>query len=600
MLRIAEVTVKLWVTVCLLWLTCLPASEAVSPGEEEYLDPEQAFVLDTRIEADAIVAHWKIADGYHLYRDKLAFALSPAADLVAAPQLPAGEIHEDEFFGKVAIYHHELTVRLPFTRTPPSNLAGLQLKIDYQGCATGMCYPPISKLVSLSTSGPTAINDAPQVAPQSEQDTIASTLAGGNIFWILLSFFGFGLLLALTPCVFPMIPILSGIIVGQGKDITTRKAFIMSVTYVLAMAFAYSIAGVVAGMVGENIQAAFQNPWALGAFAAVFVALSLSMFGFYDLQLPSALQSKLTTLSNRQSGGTLIGVAIMGFLSALIVGPCVAAPLAGALIYIGQSGDAVLGGLALFALSLGMGVPLIIIGTSAGKLLPRAGGWMEAVKYVFGVMLLGVAVWMLERVLPAHVVMLLYALLLILPAVYLGALDSLPTGVSGWRKLWKGVGVVMLLSGTTLLLGAAAGSSDLLHPLQAVHLSNAVAADAPSQTEFKPITNLAELDQALTAAQATSKPVVLDFYADWCVACKEMEHYTFADPKVQQALGKMTLLQVDVTANNADHKALFKRFGLFGPPAMIFYDAKGQEQKSLRLVGFKPAPEFLTHIQQVL
>jgi len=392
-----------------------------------------------------------------------------------------------------------------------------------------------------------------------------------------------------------MIPILSSIIVGQGSGLTTRKAFLLSLVYVLAMAATYTAAGVAAAASGENLQAAFQNPWILSSFAAVFVLLSLSMFGFYELQMPNFIQSRLTEISNKQQGGTIAGVAIMGFLSALIVGPCVAAPLAGALIYIGQTGDMVLGGLALFALSLGMGAPLIAIGTSAGKLLPRAGMWMDAVKAVFGVMLIGVAIWMLERIIPEPVALALWAVLFMVSAIYMGALEGLKAESTGWTKFWKGLGLILFIYGVLLLIGAAAGSRDMFQPLRSL----AGASQGPQQQaelHFKQIKGLDGLQQALADARAQNKPVMLDFYADWCVSCKEMEKLTFADPQVQAALQNAVLLQADVTPNDELDTELYKHFGIIGPPAIIFYDRQGKELRNYRVVGYMPATRFTNHV----
>jgi thiol:disulfide interchange protein DsbD len=442
---------------------------------------------------------------------------------------------------------------------------------------------------------------SPSAAPAttgelSEQDQIAQTLAAGDTWLIVLSFFGAGLLLAFTPCVFPMIPILSGIVVGQGEDITTRKAFTLSVVYVLAMALTYTVVGVLVGLSGESIQAWFQNPWVLSVFAAIFVLLSLSMFGFYELQMPNSIQSRLTEISNSQQGGTLVGVGIMGFLSALIVGPCVTAPLVGALIYIAQTGDAVLGGLALFALSLGMGVPLVAIGTSAGKLLPRAGAWMDAVKAVFGVLLLAVGIWMLERILPTAVTMALWGMLLIVSAIYMGALEPVSETASGWRRLWKGGGLVLMVYGALMLVGAAAGGKDVLQPLKGVVAAGSGAAEA--HLTFKPVKGIADLERELEIAQAQNRTVMLDFYADWCTSCKEMEKYTFTDPQVHQALANTVVLQTDVTANDELDQALMKRFGIFGPPAILFFGPQGEERRSYRVVGFVPADKFAEHVRR--
>lgn len=439
--------------------------------------------------------------------------------------------------------------------------------------------------------------------PQSEQDQIAATLASGSLWATLGLFFGFGLLLALTPCVFPMIPILSGIIAGHGPGISTRKAFWMSLTYVLAMALTYAIAGLLAGLGGANLQAAFQDPWILAFFALVFVALALSMFGFYDLQLPSALQSRIATYSQRQQGGHLIGVAIMGALSALIVGPCVAPPLAGALIFISQTGNALLGFAALFALGLGMGAPLLAIGTSAGRLLPRAGVWMEAVKAVFGVTLLGVAILLLERILPPAVSLLLWGSLLICSAIYLGAIAHLPPDASGWRKLWQGLGLVLLVYGALMLVGAAAGGKDTLQPLRGLNLGLGASGPggAPQRVQFKAIKGRAGLERELAAAKSSGRPVLLDFYADWCVSCKEMERYTFSDPTVAAEMARFVPLKADVTANDAEDQALMQgRFGIPGPPAMLFFDDQGQERRDRRIVGFMPAAEFAAHLRGLL
>jgi thiol:disulfide interchange protein DsbD len=430
----------------------------------------------------------------------------------------------------------------------------------------------------------------------SEQDRLASFLLEKPLWLSAGMFFLLGIGLAFTPCVFPMIPILSGIIIGQGTAITTRRAFTLSLVYVLAMALTYTIAGVVVALLGANLQIWFQDPWVLGTFAAVFVLLSLSMFGFYELQVPTSIQSRLSEISNRQGGGTLIGVGIMGFLSALIVGPCITAPLVAALLVIGQAGDPVLGATALFALSMGMGAPLLAIGTSAGKLLPRAGAWMDAVKAVFGVLLLAVAIWLVERVLPTAVTMALWAILLIVSAIYLGALDAIRDGATGWHRLWKGVGVVLLLYGALLLVGAAAGGRDVLQPLKGTTLAGATATGVEQTSAFRYVKGPQGLDQALREAASQSKPVMLDFYADWCVSCKEMEKYTFSDPRVQAAWSEAILLKTDVTANDAQDQALLKRFGLFGPPAILFFTPEGDELRDYRVVGFVPPERFSKHV----
>lgn len=577
---------------------------------EEPLDPAQAFQFSARaIDARTIEAHWQIADGYYMYRDKFRFDVEPASIKLGAPQFPPGKIKEDENFGKLEVYRKEVTVLLPVTQT--AGAATLTLKVRSQGCADmGICYPPLPQqaLVQLPDASALAQSSTPQMslAPAApgfsataaksspagdETSRVAQLLKNASLWTILLFFFGSGLALAFTPCMFPMVPILSGIIVGHGHDISKSRAFVLSLAYVLGMALTYAAFGVAAGLSGTLISSAMQNAWVLGSFALVFVMLALSMFGFYELQLPSFLQSKLSDEANRQQGGSLHGVVLMGALSAIIVGPCVAAPLAGALLYIARSSDALLGGSALFAMGLGMGLPLILIGTSARHLLPKPGPWMEAVNQFFGVMLLGVAISLVSPVIPAVAQMLAWAALLIFPAIYLHALDPLPAHAHGWQKFGKGLGVVALLSGAALLLGALGGSRDPWQPLS--FLRNATAAAPTSNVgdvKFARVKSVEELDARIKTA---GKPVMLDFYANWCTSCKEMERLTFADPAVAKRLNKMLLLQADVTANSDEDKALLKRFDLFGPPGIIFFNARGQEIPGLRIVGFQSPEEFL-------
>ena len=571
-------------------------------GGEEFLDPDVAFELSTEVDAGgAILARWRIADGYYLYREKFRFTPAQGSGLaLGEPALPDGRIKDDEYFGRMEVYYDGVVARLPVTARP-AGAGPVALDVRYQGCAdAGLCYPPITKRVELTLPvglAATAVPVPPGAPAASsgavelpEQDRIARSLASGSTWLVLLSFFGFGLLLTFTPCVFPMIPILSSIIVGQGENIGTRKAFTLSLVYVLAMAATYTVAGVLAGLFGANLQAAFQEPWILVTFSIVFVLLAMSMFGFYELQIPASWQAKLAGASSRQQGGTYVGVGIMGFLSALIVGPCVAAPLAGALIYIGQTGDAVLGGMALFALSMGMGAPVLLVGTSAGKLLPKAGPWMEAVKAVFGVLLLGVAIYLLERLVPGWVALLLWGALLIVAAIYLGALDALGSEARGWRRLRKGAGLVMLVYGVLLVVGGAGGGNDVWQPLKG--LASGPGGAVHEGLVFQRVKGSRGLDAALRTAVAQGRPVMLDYYADWCVSCKEMERYTFSDPSVQEALGNTVLLQTDVTANDAEDQALLKRFGLFGPPAILFFGPDGRERPAYRVVGFMKAQPF--------
>jgi thiol:disulfide interchange protein DsbD len=476
------------------------------------------------------------------------------------------------------------------------------LTAAYQGCAEkGFCYPPQTRVVSfdLASAGAPAPAVAAAPAPMAEQDRLALLIKDGNLFLVFLAFIGYGLLLTFTPCVLPMVPIISGIIVGQGK-ISTTRAFLLSLTYVLSMALVYALAGVFVGLAGANIQLALQNPYVLGVFSLIFVLLALSMFGFYELQVPSFIQSHLTRHSNMQKSGAFLGVGIMGALSSLICGPCITAPLVAALIFIGETGSALRGGVALFALGLGMGVPLLIIGTSAGKLVPKAGHWMNAVKAVFGVVMLALAIWFMSRVLPGPLSLALWAALAIVCGVYLSALDPLHAGASGWRKLWKGFGVMALVYGILLLIAAALGGSDPLRPFERTNLPGMMGGmtQPASALPFKKIASTDDLDRELAAA--AGKPVMLDFYADWCVSCKELEHDTYSDPAVQAALSPVVLLQADVTANDAADQALYKRFGIFGPPSVMFFGPDGQELKAERVVGYLSPQDFLARIRSAV
>jgi thiol:disulfide interchange protein DsbD len=541
--------------------------------------------------------------------------------------MPKGDLKQDPNFGEMMVFHQSFQAELVLYN---SNTAAqdIVLEATYQGCSeNGLCYPPISKQVKLklpaagntasATAAPATQTPAKSSATTDPVAAAVTTPAGSAIataatavssengkiaqmfkqksFWLIVSFFfGAGLLLALTPCVFPMIPILSGIIVGRGHHVNKMHGFLLSLAYVLGMALTYAAVGIAAGLSGSLLSNALQTPWVLGSFAAVFVILSFSMFGFYELQLPSALQSKLTGTSNKLHGGHLSGVFVMGALSAIIVSPCVAAPMAGALLYISQTHDAVLGGVALFSLAIGMGVPLLLVGASAGALLPKAGAWMEAIKNIFGVMMLGVAIWLVSSLLPLAAVMLLWATLLILSAVYLHALDTLPPGSSGWHKMGKGIGIIILLLGIALLIGALSGARDILRPLGALGGGNQAVAQT-THLQFERVKNLAELDARI--AQAKGKTVMLDFYADWCVSCKEMENLTFADSKVQAQLKNTLLLQIDLTANTDDDKAVLQRYAIFGPPAILFFDRQGKEQADFRVMGYQDPQQFLAWIK---
>lgn len=581
--------------------------KSLAPGlfSNDLLPPEQAFQFFATLKDDHTVhVSWLAADGYFLYKDKLALSLDAATQTrLDKYPLPIGEGHHDAEFGQVEIYRQEIGVDVPLLRQS-RDAENITLTAKYQGCADrGVCYPPMQSSVTLAlpvaaTLASNQPNDTPQaMANVSEQDRIVNSLKQDGFALTLLSFFGFGLLLAFTPCTFPMIPILSGIIVGQGGKISTRKAFLLSLSYVFASALMYTLFGILAALFGSNLQAIFQEPWVIAVFSGLFVVLSLSMFGFYNLELPKSLQSLMHDSSDRHRDGSYLGAGIMGALSSLIVGPCVAAPLAAALMYIGQTGDVVLGGSALFVMGLGMGVPLLLLGASAGKLLPKAGAWLNSTKAVFGVLMLAVAVWMLSRILPAGVTMLLSAMLLIIPAIYLNAIDPLPAPAPGWRKLWKGVGLMMLVFGILQLIGLSAGNSNLLQPLQGLAFSGQ--AQAKQGVEFQRVRTVAELDAKIRQAASNGQAVMLDFYAQWCVSCKEMEAYTFTDSEVQKQLANFVLLQADVTENNDDDKALLKRFELIGPPGIIFFTADGREKTTGRVIGYQDAATFVSTLQQL-
>ncbi len=581
--------------------------------EQPALQSEEAFIYESiGYSADTALVRFTAQPGYYLYVDKFEFRIIGDDGFVIRDiELPDGVIKDDPEFGPVAVYYGQVEVPVRFNR-PAGAVTDITLEAEFQGCRDGdICYPPMSRTVTfqmpsadaaigqaLAQQSPTASPGPASAAPVAEQDKLARLLTS-HPARAIAAFFVAGLLLAFTPCVFPMVPILSGIIVGQGDRLTTMRAFWLSLIYVLAMAVTYTVAGVLAGMFGQNLQAVFQNPWIISGFVLIFVLLALSMFGFYELQLPGRLQTRLTEASNQQQGGQLWGVAVMGFLSALIVGPCVAPPLMAALIVIGSSGDAVLGGAALFSLSMGMGLPLIVFGVSAGKLVPKAGAWMDAVKAVFGVGMLAVAIWMLERILPGGMIMLLWGALAIACAIYLGALERIEPGSSGWKRLWKSLGIVLLVLGILEIVGAAAGGDYWLRPLAGIQ-SMAGGAPVEKHAEFHRIKSVEDLEQELAQASASSRSVMLDFYADWCVECKRMERNTFPNNSVAALLERFQLLQTDVTANDDADQALMKTFGIIGPPAILFFDRSGAEMKAYRLVGYFGPEEFASHLQQVL
>jgi len=573
----------------------LNALAAETAGSPEFLDPDVAFRLEATPEGpDQVRLRWVIADRYYLYRDRIKVKTDTPGVVLGKTDFPPGILKNDEYFGEQVIYHGELSARVPLSRAA-GGAQPLALAVTYQGCAeAGLCYPPITKTFDLqlpaSSAGGSAVAAAGDGAGGyvSRQDGLASLIVHGSVFAMLAVFFGSGLLLAFTPCVLPMVPILSRLIAGQGPNVTPRRAFALSLTYVLGMAITYTAAGAAAAAAGQQVQALFQKPWVIVLFALLFVAMALSMFGLYTVQVPAALQTRLSGTSNQQKAGTFGGVAAMGALSALIVTTCVGPALVAALVVIGQSGNVARGAGALFAMSLGMGTPLLVIGTSAGALLPKAGAWMDGIKKLFGVLMLAMAAWMLARILPARATLLAFAVPAVLGAWVLWQFTARP---STGRWVTRAAGVAAGLYGALLLYGTAAGASDPLRPwASGVH--------AEESLPFHSIRSVAELDREVQGAAAAGRSVMLDFYADWGVSCKEMERYTFTDSQVKQSLASARLLRADVTANNADDQALLKRFGIFGPPTIAFYGPDGMERPQYRVVGYMKAAEFAEVLRQ--
>ena len=596
----------------------------------EPLPAEQAFGFEAIVgDANTLLLRFTPAKGYYLYRDKTALRVGNGHGVsLGAPRWPMGTPHRDEHFGNVIVYFDQVDVPLPMRRTD-AHPTDITLTATFQGCQTGgICYPPMTRTVALSlpavTNTPVATNTNPPPttiatdttsaitavvpdqtnarsvsAPASQSPTaaaaedsrLATGLTGSHRWLTLLGFFGAGLLLAFTPCVLPMIPILSGLIAGQGTRLGTSRALLLSLVYVVANALVFTVAGVVAGLLGANLQAAFQNPWIITGFAALFVALALSSFGLFEMQLPMAIRSRLGAITDRQRGGSLAGVAAMGALSALIVGPCVAPPLAGAVLYISQSHDPVLGGVALFLLAMGMGVPLLAFGAAAGRGMPTSGPWMTTAQRVFGFVFLGLAVWMLSRIVPGAVALGLWGLLAMGAAAW-ASMAAASTVSRRW--LARFAALVLAIIGAAQLLGAMGGGSDPLQPL-----SGAFGARLPaSALAFRTIKSNADLDREVAAATAAGKPVLFDFYADWCVSCKEMEKYTFTDPAVKAALANFVLLKADVTANDAVDQALMRRFGIIGPPGTLFFGHSG-ELRAARLIGFEKADAFVARVRRI-
>lgn len=575
---------------CLLMLAAT-LSTTVAHAAEDYLPPEQAFQLSGRmVDAGTVELSYRIADGYYMYRDRFHFSAEGAT--LGEPQFPPGKRkYDDNFQKEVETYHQSVTARMPVSGA----VDRFTVVAVSQGCADkGLCYPPMTLKLTMSPqatgqSVSAGGGEVMQATGGSDIDGIAAVLKSGKLWSILSLFFVLGIGLSFTPCVLPMLPILSSIIVGQQTGGGGRaRSFLMSVAYSLGMALVYTALGVAAGMLGEGLSAYLQNPWMLAGFALLMAVLALSMFDVYTLQVPASVQSRLSSVSGNGSGKWL-GVFLMGAISALIVGPCVAAPLAGALLYISQSGNVVLGGSALFAMAAGMSVPLLLIGASAGALLPRAGAWMDAVKRFFGVLMLGTALWMVSPVIPAWWQVAGWAALGIGYGSFL-----LWTRPARWMA--RAFGLVVVTLGLLQLVSAATGGRDPLAPLS--HLRGQSV--ATGVTEFVRIRSSAELDAALQQnAAGERRPVMLDFYADWCVSCKEMERFTFTDPRVKERFSQMLLLQIDVTANNADDRAMLKRFNLFGPPGIMFFDADGRELAPRRVIGYQDADKFISTLQNL-
>jgi thiol:disulfide interchange protein DsbD len=595
-------------------ITLPPAPVAVSglsgsifagPASNEPLPVEQAFVANPRFDsANELTVAWQIAPGYYLYRDKFTFAVDGEIQFGPA-RLPEGVPHTDQNFGDVEVYYDQVEIVVPFARANPDE-QHLAITAGFQGCKDeSICYPPAETVFDL-TLPPSAEFTArePEAAAAggkaAEQDHLADLVSNGALIAVLGTFFVLGLGLSLTPCVYPMVPILSSIIAGQ-RTVSSGRSFFLSASYVLGMAVTYSAAGAITALAGSQVQAVFQQPWIIVSVAGLFVIMALAMFGLFEIQMPAAIQSRISALANRQKSGSFLGTAVIGALSALIVTTCVAPPIIGALIAIGQSGDVARGSLALFVLAIGMGTPLLLIGASAGQLLPRVGPWMNAIKAGFGVLMIGMAIWILGRIVPSTVTLLLWALLVFMTGVFLGAFESLPTDPKPQRRLAKGVGVLACLYGALMLIGWTLGGNSPFTPIphSAGGFLGQPAAGNDETLAFTEVESVAQLQTLLAQAREAGQPVIMDFTADWCVACKEMEEYTFPDPSVMAALGPFMRLRADVTDNNEDDQALLAWFGSYGPPTMAFFDSSGEEAKPYRLYGYVPAEEFSSHVSAV-
>jgi thiol:disulfide interchange protein DsbD len=613
---------RLFARLVLLVIACigLGAGLTALAHADDFLDPSAAFRFSADEQPREVDVHFKIADGYYLYRERFQFAVKSGAATLGAAQLPPGHIKFDPTFQKnVETYRGDLTVRVPVQAAS----APFELAVTSQGCAdAGICYPPAEHVYRVSGAAlrdggasagggqAAALADAsgPWYERVTNADYAQSLLQGGSFAATVGLYFLAGLVLSLLPCSYPMIPIVSAIIIGQGDKVTQGRSFALSLSYVIGMSLVYTVLGIAAALAGQSLGAWLQNPWVLGAFGVLLTAFALTLIAGVDLVLPQRWQDRVSEASSRRSGGTFAAVAMMGALSALVVGACMTAPLFAVLAFIAHTGNAVLGGAALFSMGLGLGVPLLVIGLGAGVLLPRAGAWMEAVKVFFGIALLAAALWIVWPVLPSTAEMLLAALWLLLAAAGLGLFTPNTGGPSIWRRLGRGIGAALAIWAAAMLVGLAAGSSDPVRPLavlaartggDTVAATGSVGAagtngTSPAQTAFARIQSTTQLDGLLKAG---ARPAMLDFYADWCVSCKEMERFTFSDKRVQARLAQLQLLRADVTANNPDDQTLLKRFGLFGPPGIIFFDRTGKE--ILRVVGYEPADTFLRRLDRI-
>jgi thioredoxin:protein disulfide reductase len=577
-------------------------------ANSDFLPVDEAFEpILTAIDGNNVEVAIRVADGYYLYKDK--FSATVLSDVAQAGrlELPAGEIKNDQYFGEMEVYHGDVFGKLSIARATPAAM-DVEIELKYQGCADGgICYPPATRVLSVSLPEATTVGALAAVAAStdsgapmiSEQGRLAQVITTAHIGSVIAIFFGLGLLLAFTPCVLPMIPILSGIIAGEGDNISPARGFSLALSYVMGMALIYTAAGVGAAAAGLQLQAMFNQPWVLILFSSLFVVLALGMFGMFELQMPSAIQTRLAGISGNQKSGTAIGAFVMGGLSALVVTACVAPALIATLTVMAQTGDMLRGGTALFAMSLGMGAPLLLVGAAQGKLLPKAGAWMVAVKSAFGFMMLGMGIWMMARILPGEVTLAAYGVLIFMAGVFLGGLTQLTPESLGVQKLGKGVGLLAVIYGAVLLVGSLAGGDSMLRPLASLNSGGGVAyVEEHRGLDFQRIKTTADLDAALVSAAANGQSAMLDFYADWCVSCIEMEEYTFTDGGVQNALSNTVLLQADVTANDDEDQALLERFGVFGPPTIIFFGGDGMQRNGYEVVGYMKAREFEIHVRK--